>query len=82
MLGRDRYRQLVDQSPDGILLTQDTRITFVNLAAVRLLGATGAEQVVGRSLFDFFRPKARRSCAMFSRGSCPTIRSCHSKRKS
>jgi two-component system, NarL family, sensor histidine kinase UhpB len=58
MLRPDRYRQLVDQSPDGIFLTQATRITFVNQAAVRLLGAIGPEQVVGRSLFDLFRSES------------------------
>lgn len=58
MLGPDRYRQLVDQSPDGILFTQDTRIMFVNLAAVRLLGATRPEQIVGKSLFDLFRSES------------------------
>jgi len=50
----DRYRRLVELSPDGILISQDNRIVFVNPAAVRLFGASTAEQVVGRSPFDVF----------------------------
>ena len=38
----ERYRRLVELSPDGILVSDGTRIVFVNPAAVRLFGATAA----------------------------------------
>jgi PAS domain S-box-containing protein len=50
----DRYRRLVDRSPDGIFITQDTLIVFLNPAAVRLFGAEKAEQVLGKSMFEMF----------------------------
>ncbi|MGH9258121.1 MAG: PAS domain-containing protein [Vicinamibacterales bacterium] len=48
----DRYRHLVESSPDGILVVEDERIAFVNPAAVDLFGAGGPEQLLGQSLFD------------------------------
>ena len=36
----ERYRRLVESSPDGILVVEDERIAFVNPAAVRLFGRT------------------------------------------
>jgi PAS domain S-box-containing protein len=46
----DRYRRLVETSPDGILIVEDERIAFVNPAAVDLFGAHGPDQLVGQSL--------------------------------
>jgi PAS domain S-box-containing protein len=53
--GADRYRRLVELSPDGIILiSDDNRIVFVNPAAVRLFGASAPEHVLGRSPFAIF----------------------------
>ena len=52
----DQYRRLVELSPDGIFISRDGRIVFVNPAAVRLFGATNAEQILGRPPLDFFPP--------------------------
>ncbi len=50
----DRYRRLVESSPDGILIVRDFRIEFVNPAAVRLFGAADPAQIIGKSPFDVF----------------------------
>ena len=50
----ERYRRLVESSPDGILIVEDERIAFVNPAAVGLFGANGPDQLLGRSLLDLF----------------------------
>jgi PAS domain S-box-containing protein len=50
----DRYRRLVELSPDGILISQDNRIVFLNPAAVRLFGASAPEQILGKSPFEIF----------------------------
>jgi PAS domain S-box-containing protein len=50
----EQYRRVVELSPDGIFITRDGRIVFVNPAAVRMFGATSARQVLGRSPYDFF----------------------------
>src|SRR5262245_29315136 len=50
----DQYRRVVEVSPDGIFITRDSRIVFVNPAAVRIFGASSPDQVIGRTPFDFF----------------------------
>ena len=50
----DRYRRLVELSPDGILISQDDRIVFLNAAGVRLFGASAPEQILGKSPFEIF----------------------------
>jgi PAS domain S-box-containing protein len=48
------HRQLVERSPDGILLIRDGRIVLANQAAARLLGADTSSHVEGRALLDVF----------------------------
>jgi diguanylate cyclase (GGDEF)-like protein/PAS domain S-box-containing protein len=55
----DRYRRLVDLSPEPIFVHQDTRFVYLNRAAVKLYGASDAEEMVGRSVFDFSHPDFR-----------------------
>jgi PAS domain S-box-containing protein len=50
----EKYRRMVELSPDGIFITRESRIVFVNPAAVRIFGASSPEDVLGRSPFDFF----------------------------
>jgi PAS domain S-box-containing protein len=52
------YRRLVEFSPDGIFISRDTRIVFLNPAAVRLFGASTPQQVLGKSPFDVFHPES------------------------
>jgi diguanylate cyclase (GGDEF)-like protein/PAS domain S-box-containing protein len=52
----ERYRKLVELSPDGIALHMDKRFVFVNPAGARLLGASKPEELNGRSIFDFVHP--------------------------
>jgi PAS domain S-box-containing protein len=57
----DRYRRLVESSPDGILIVEDERIEFVNPAAVNVFGANGPQQLLGRSLSDVFSAESHES---------------------
>lgn len=41
----ERYRQVVDMSPDAIMIERDEEIIFVNQGTLNLLGAPNAEQV-------------------------------------
>ncbi len=52
----DRYRRLVDLSPDGIVVHQGGRIVYANRAGIECVGARTAEEVVGRSIIDFVHP--------------------------
>src|SRR5262245_64826380 len=51
---QESYRRIVDLSPDGIFVSQNGRIAFLNPAALRLCGASAAEQVLGQPLFQMF----------------------------
>jgi PAS domain S-box-containing protein len=55
----ERYRQLVELSPEAIFIQRDGRFAFVNSALVRLLGAASPEQILGRPVLDFVHPESR-----------------------
>lgn len=49
----ERYRVVVEQSPDAIWLAEDGRLQLVNPACVAMVGAPGPEALIGRPLADF-----------------------------
>jgi len=55
-VSEERYRGLVELSPQAILVGRDDRIEFANSAALRLLGAADPAQVLGRSPCEVFHP--------------------------
>lgn len=52
----ERYRSLVELSPDALFVVADKRIVFINSAGVHLLAAANAGQVVGRTIKDILHP--------------------------
>ena len=50
----ERYRGLVELSPEAVLVNRNDRIVLVNPAGLRLFGASSAEQLLGKSLFELF----------------------------
>ncbi len=57
----ERYRQLVNISPDAVMIHREGKIIFMNPAALKLLGILHAEEVVGKNVFDFIHPEYRDS---------------------
>ncbi len=55
----DRYRRLVELSPDGIAIHRDGKVVFCNLTGARLLGYGAAEEVIGRPIMEFVHPEYR-----------------------
>jgi PAS domain S-box-containing protein len=55
----ERDRRLVERSPDGIVITQGSRVAFVNPAAVRLFGAQDPSELQGTSLLDLFHAESQ-----------------------
>lgn len=49
----ERYRLLVEHSPDGIAIEVNNKITFINPAALKILRVTKNIKHEGRSIFDF-----------------------------
>ncbi|WP_442916760.1 sensor domain-containing protein [Lentzea sp. NBC_00516] len=55
----DRYRLLVDLSPDAIVVHESGRIVYANPAAVRFVRALSEGEIVGRLITDFVHPASQ-----------------------
>lgn len=52
----ERYRRLVELSPEGICVSVDGRIEFANSAMVQMLGAHDVKEIIGRSYREAVHP--------------------------
>ena len=52
----ERYRKLVELSPDGILVQIDGKIIFANASCARILGVENSAELIGESIFEFLPP--------------------------
>ncbi len=52
----DRYRLLVESSPDGIIIHKDGEVVFANRAASELLNADEPKELIGRPALSFVHP--------------------------
>ncbi|WP_423802253.1 PAS domain S-box protein [Neobacillus sp. SAB-20_R2A] len=50
------FRELVEHSPDAVLIAQDKDIIFVNKTGIELLGAANAEEILSKELLYFIHP--------------------------
>lgn len=48
----ERYRLLVELSPETILVQSEGNIAYINPAGIKLLGATASEELIGTPLLD------------------------------
>lgn len=55
----NRYRTLVDASPDGILVNRGDRVVFANQAFAQMIGARDYAELLGRDPFEFLHPDYR-----------------------
>ena len=55
----EKYRSLVENSFDGILIHQDGVIIYANATAARLLGAGSADEAAGKPVLSFVHPEFR-----------------------
>jgi PAS domain S-box-containing protein len=49
----ERYRQLVELSPDGIFVIMEGKVVFTNASGAILMGAADPSHVLGRQMTDF-----------------------------
>lgn len=52
----ERYRRLVELSPDAIVVHREGKFTYVNPSAVKLWGAKNPEELIGKSILDVVHP--------------------------
>ncbi len=55
----DRYRRLVDGSPEMIFVVCEGRIVYMNQTGIRLLGALSADAVAGKPILEIVHPDSR-----------------------
>jgi PAS domain S-box-containing protein len=55
----ERYRTLVEISPDPVIIHQKGEIFFVNPATLNLLGASHNDEIIGKNVLDFIQPDFR-----------------------
>ena len=56
---QDRYRRLVELSPEPIFVHADLRYVYVNPAFVAVMGATHADELLGQDVLDHIHPDYR-----------------------
>jgi PAS domain S-box-containing protein len=52
-----RFRSLIENAPDGVVIVQDGRISLANPVAVKMFGVTSLDEVRGRLLSEFLPPE-------------------------
>jgi diguanylate cyclase (GGDEF)-like protein/PAS domain S-box-containing protein len=51
----ERYRQLVELSPDTIVVQSQGKLSFINSAGTKLIGAPSPDQLEGKEFFRFIK---------------------------
>ncbi|MFC9439338.1 diguanylate cyclase domain-containing protein [Nocardia sp. NPDC057030] len=54
----ERYRSLVEHTPDGICVHERGIVVYVNPATVRLVAAESADELIGKPLTQFVHPNS------------------------
>ena len=60
-LSEEKYRRLVELSPDAVLVHHQENIVFMNSAGLKLFGAEKEEQIIGKPIWDFLYSKDRKA---------------------
>jgi PAS domain S-box-containing protein len=55
----ERYRSLVELSPEAIFVASEGKHVFINSAGLKLFGASSPDQIIGKPLMDFIHPNYR-----------------------
>jgi diguanylate cyclase (GGDEF)-like protein/PAS domain S-box-containing protein len=56
----NRYRSLIDLSPEVIFVHSRSQIEFINHKVVEFIGAKSIDDLIGKTVFDFLHPDDRR----------------------
>ncbi|MFC3883851.1 PAS domain S-box protein [Bacillus songklensis] len=56
----ERYRRLVELSPEPIIVYQNGRIQYANPSCIKLIGVSSLEELIGKSIMDYFHPDSVR----------------------
>ena len=51
-----RYRQLVELSPDAIVIHVNQKFVYINAAGIKMMGAASAKDIIGKSVLSIVAP--------------------------
>tara|TARA_R110000868_G_scaffold39376_4_gene137090 strand:- start:4377 stop:10016 length:5640 start_codon:yes stop_codon:yes gene_type:complete len=54
-----RYRNLIEQSPTPMIVNDGHTIAYLNPAAIEMYGANSADDIIGKSVFEYIHPDER-----------------------
>ena len=52
----ESYRRLVELSPDAVMVLSESQIKYINTVGVKLFGATRADHIIGKTIYDIVQP--------------------------
>jgi PAS domain S-box-containing protein len=52
----ERYRRLVELSPETVIVHSEGKLVYINAAGMKLLGAASLEEITGKPILDFVHP--------------------------
>lgn len=55
----ERYRRIVELSPEAIAVCNEEKFEYINSSGIKLLGATSAEEIIGKSILNFVHPASQ-----------------------
>lgn len=53
----ERYKHIVEFSPETIFIHRDGKVIFINSAGLKLFGATDPAQIIGQSIWNLYPPE-------------------------
>jgi PAS domain S-box-containing protein len=54
----EKYRCLVENSPDGVVIYIEDKIAFINNEGLRMLGAKNKEEIIGKPVLQYVHPES------------------------
>lgn len=60
----ERYRKVIELSPNAIIINQANKIIYINRRGVELSGYEKAEELLGRDVFEFVHPDYRQTAQL------------------
>ena len=73
-LSEERYRYLIEWSPEGIIVVNKGEIAYVNPVGIRFFGADPKENLIGRDIIDVIDPEGH---AIFRQRSAQALLGAH-----
>lgn len=57
----EKYRSLVENSPDAVAIYIEGKIVFVNEEGIRMIGAVNKDEIIGKPVLQFIHPDSTES---------------------